>query len=105
MRLLRAPRRRQASVNAEIARYRESSNAPAELGLRRHGKPGPPPSGGYDDTAKLAQPAARVVDPNRILPYCASGQQKQLSYLIAIVQARQQERKQARGRRVGLQTA
>src|SRR5215471_20175584 len=43
-----------ASVNAEIARYREPSNAAAELGLRRfaHGKPGRAPrSGGYDDTA------------------------------------------------------
>ena len=34
-----------ASVNAEIARYREHSNAAAELGLRRfiHGKPGRSP--------------------------------------------------------------
>ena len=47
-----------ASVKAEIARYREPSNAAAELGLRRfaHGKPGrAPPSGGYDGTAKSAQ--------------------------------------------------
>ena len=73
-----------ASVNAEIARYREHSNAAAELGLSRFtlGKPGrAPPSGGYDATAKLAQPAARVLDPHRILPYCVSGQQNQLSYL------------------------
>ena len=87
-----------ASVYAEIARYREPSNAAAELGLRRfaHGKPGrAPPSGGYDDTAKLAQPAARVLDPHRILPYCVSGAQKQLSYLTAMVRAQQQERKQA----------
>ena len=87
-----------ASVNAEIARYREHSNAAAELGLSRFtlGKPGrAPPSGGYDDTAKLAQPAARVLDPHRILPYCVSRAQKQLSYLTAMVRAQQQERKQA----------
>ena len=87
-----------ASVNAEIARYREHSNAAAELGLSRFtlGKPGrAPPSGGYDDTAKLAQPAARVLDPHRILPYCVSRPQKQLSYLTAMVRAQQQERKQA----------
>src|SRR5215470_18910155 len=88
-----------ASVYADFARYREPSNAAAELGLRRfaHGKPGrAPPSVGYDDTAKLAQPAARVLDPHRILPYCVSRQQKQLSYLIAIVQAQRQERKSSR---------
>ena len=87
-----------ASVYAEIARSREPSNAAAELGLRRfaHGKPGrAPPSGGYDATAKLAQPAARVLDPHRILPYCVSRAQKQLSYLTAMVRAQQQERKQA----------
>ena len=87
-----------ASVYAEIARSREPSNAAAELGLRRfaHGKPGrAPPSGGYDATAKLAQPAARVLDPHRILPYCVSRAQKQLSYLTAMVRAQQQERKHA----------
>jgi len=41
-----------------------------------HGRPGrAPPSGGYDGTAKIAQPAARVLDRHRILPYCVSGQQ------------------------------
>ena len=71
-----------ASVNAEIARYCDHSNAAADLLLRRftHGKSlGAPPSGGYDDTAKFARPAALLLDPHRILPYCVSGQQKQLS--------------------------
>ena len=87
-----------ASVNAEIARYREPSNAAVDLVCAgfAHDKPGRAPrSGGYDDTVKLAHPTARVLDPHRILPYCVSRPQKQLSYLTAMVRAQQQERKQA----------
>jgi hypothetical protein len=64
-----------ASVNAEIARYREPSNAAVDLVCAgfAHDKPGRAPrSGGYDDTVKLAHPTARVLDPHRLLPYSVS---------------------------------
>ena len=71
-------------MNPEIARNRESSNAAAELGLLRfaHGKPGRAPLLVVTMTPpRLLSPQHVVLDPHRILPYCVSGQQNQLSYL------------------------
>ena len=62
-----------ASVNPEIARNRESSNAAAELGLLRfaHGKPGRAPLLVVTMTPpRLLSPQHVVLDPHRILPYC-----------------------------------